>query len=107
MKMKFILFTLATLLPVSAFASDGETVVRLTPAEAQAAVQAGGKAHAQLTTVDTDTPKHGLNVHGEVGVAVGTGGTRAVFGTIVAPLGNDGVLALSFANGTIGRQRWR
>ena len=35
-------------------------------------------------------------IEGEMGVAIGTGGYREVFGTAVVPLGPDGVAIISF-----------
>ena len=46
-------------------------------------------------------PREGLCgrlVEGEVGVAVGTGGYRSIFGTAVMPLGQSGAVALSVEN---------
>jgi hypothetical protein len=37
-------------------------------------------------------------IHGELGVAIGTGGYSSIFGTAVMPLGQNGALALSFEN---------
>ncbi len=99
-------------------ATAQEQVYRLTPAQRDAAIAAG----AQRT--DTDTPallpapgladldgrslydetdaekaKSDRAIHGEVGMFVGTGGTRGFFGTAVVPLGENATAILSFSQG--------
>lgn len=46
-------------------------------------------------------------MHGEVGVAVGTGGYRSAYITSVMPLGENGTLALSFAQEKNARGYYR
>jgi hypothetical protein len=46
------------------------------------------------------TPKP--KIHGEIGFGIGTGGYSEVFGTVDTPLGQDGYLALSFAQSNGG-----
>lgn len=55
-------------------------------AERRAAAEQGGEA-----------PKR--RIHGEVGFMIGTGGTRAVHGSAMVPLGDEGVAAMSFQTG--------
>lgn len=45
-------------------------------------------------------------VHGEVGVAIGTGGYREVFGTAIYPLGDAGVAAISMDFVGWGKRRY-
>jgi len=45
-------------------------------------------------------------LHGEVGVSVGTGGYREIFGTGIYPLGNDGVAAISLDFVDWGNRRY-
>ena len=46
-------------------------------------------------------------VHGEVGVAVGTGGYREVFGTAITPIGEDGAAAISLDFVDWSRRRFK
>jgi len=46
-------------------------------------------------------------LQGEVGVSVGTGGYREVFGTAIHPMGDDGVAAISVDFVNLGRRRDR
>ena len=47
----------------------------------------------------------GSQIHGEVGMMIGTNGTRGVFGSAVAPLGDSGSVAVAFENSRFGRYR--
>ena len=100
------------LLPLSAHAADGAddaktgTVHRLS-AEEVAAIHRAQEHRASAPVMQADAlpepamPKPNA-VHGEVGFAVGTGGYTSMFGTMVAPLGKDGFVALSLARSTGG-----
>ncbi len=43
------------------------------------------------------------NVHGEVGMFVGTGGSRGIYGSAVAPIGENGQVAIAVENSRFGR----
>ncbi|QDP20087.1 hypothetical protein [Sphingomonas xanthus] len=45
-------------------------------------------------------------IHGEVGVTVGSDGTRAAFGTAVVPLADDGIAILSVDAGRYRQPLW-
>jgi hypothetical protein len=45
-------------------------------------------------------------VHGEVGVTIGTGGYREAFGTAIYPLGDDGIAAISLDFVDWGKRRF-
>ena len=47
----------------------------------------------------------GSGIHGQVGMMVGTGGARGVFGSATAPVGENGWVSLAFENSTYGRRR--
>jgi hypothetical protein len=81
-------------------ASSGGTVA-LSEDEREAALEAGATRAAQ------ELPINGLDrkVHGEVGMEVGTGGYRAMYGTAVVPLGQSGYAQFSFMTGQMGRFR--
>lgn len=94
---------LAALLIASA-AGAQETVVALTP-EAKAKIL---DATAARPSSSLGSPAiNGLDrqIHGEVGMMIGTNGTRGVFGSAVAPLGDSGSVAVAFENSRFGRLR--
>ena len=93
-----------------------EQVYRLSPAQRDAAIAAGAQRTdtdtpallptpglAELSTRslydDADAGKPDKKIHGEVGMFVGTGGTRGIFGTAVVPLGENATASLSFSHG--------
>jgi len=92
------------LLTTSLHAQDSAVVVRLSPAEIAAAQAKGLADHAHDAINDTNITPRKRAIHGEIGFAVGTNGARSTYGTVVAPLGNDGTVALSVADGTVGRR---
>lgn len=54
-----------------------------------------------------DLRREDRQMHGEVGVAVGTGGYRSAYITSVMPLGDKGTLALSFSQDRNARGYYR
>ena len=101
-----IIFTLSTPAYAQVAGSEGATVHRLT----QAQIAAISDAQAQRTNVTPpgvadeplavsgdapSLPKR--KVHGEIGFGIGTGGYSEVFGTVVTPLGDNGIFAFTFA----------
>ncbi len=44
--------------------------------------------------------------HGEVGFSIGTGGYRGAFGTMIYPMGDDGVAAISLDMVDFGKRRF-
>lgn len=77
--------------------------VRLTPEQREEALEDGASRSAR--GIDGGSPLDG-KVHGEMGVEVGTGGHRAMYGTAVVPLGDTGAAAFSFDTSR-GRYRRR
>lgn len=47
----------------------------------------------------------GRRIHGEVGMMIGTNGTRGVFGSMAAPIGETGSVAVAFENSRYGGRR--
>ncbi|MCL6739580.1 hypothetical protein LZ518_00285 [Sphingomonas sp. RB56-2] len=45
-----------------------------------------------------------VQVHGEVGVTLGTGGYRSIYGTVFTPLDGDGFAAMSFETTDFGKK---
>jgi hypothetical protein len=85
--------------------TDGVTVHRLSDkqiaaiADAQAQrsdVAPMGVAEEPLA-IDDDGAQPKRKVHGEIGFGIGSGGYSEVFGTVVTPLGDNGVFAFTFA----------
>jgi hypothetical protein len=89
--------------PATAFADDAGTIITLTPAQIESAKEAGAARNARQASDSVDLTPRDRAIHGEVGFAVGTGGYSAIYGTAVAPLGNDGIIALSLANERFGQ----
>lgn len=83
---------------------------RLSPEQVEAILADAAKKR-QATESRMDPEAFGLEskpqVHGEVGVSVGTGGYRGAFGTAVYPLGDDGFAAISFDYVDWGSRRYR
>jgi hypothetical protein len=89
-------------------AEPAGTVIRLTSAQIAAIEDAKiARESASPVEVETDTLKAPREVHGEVGFGIGTRGYSEVFGTVVTPLGDDGLAAFSFSRQTYGRRRAR
>ncbi|MBD3760613.1 hypothetical protein O4H52_00170 [Sphingomonadaceae bacterium G21617-S1] len=93
---------LAALLIASAAGAE-ETVVALSPAAKEKLLDA---AAARRQSDIGEPAINGLSkqIHGEVGMFVGTGGARGVFGSMVAPVGDSGSIALAFENSRFGRR---
>jgi hypothetical protein len=76
-------------------------IVTLTPEQREAALEAG----AARAAADPSGGAADRRVHGEMGVEVGTGGARAIYGTAVVPIGQNGVAAFSYGQGQ--GPRWK
>lgn len=84
-----------------------EQVYRLSEADKKAAIEEASRQPEQTTrlpivsgrapgTADKRVPGR---VQGEVGMMVGTGGTRAIYGSTLVPLGESGSAQFSFGTG--------
>lgn len=99
---------LAAILFAGSVAHAEETVVSLSPAEKEKMLNA---AAARPRPMTGELPVNGLGglgsgigpVHGEVGMFVGTGGSRGIYGRAVAPVGENGQVAIAFENSRFGR----
>ncbi len=80
-----------------------EQVYRLSEADKAAAIEAAGRqpeSNTRLPIVDGRAPgSTDKRVRGEVGMMVGTGGTRAIYGSTAVPLGENGMAQFSFSTG--------
>jgi hypothetical protein len=92
---------LATATPALADAQPRTDRVTLSEADREAALEAGA------TRALDEPPINGLDrrVHGEIGMEIGTGGYRSLYGTAAVPLGENGMAQFSFMTGQMGR--WR
>ncbi|WP_162987048.1 hypothetical protein [Sphingomonas paeninsulae] len=100
--MKMLLALMLISAPVAAMADT----VTLTPEQAEAAKEAGAARNARAAALGLE-PGQDKAIHGEMGVAIGTGGYRSVYGTAIVPLGDNATLGLSFANEQYGNGRYR
>lgn len=81
-----------------------ETVVALSPAAKEKLLDAAATRNVNAPG-EPAVNGIGRQIHGEVGFMVGTGGTRGVFGSAVAPLGENGSIAVAFENSRYGGYR--
>ncbi len=102
------------MLLVAAPALAQTQVYRLSPAQRDAAIEAGAGAPETAALLPDparerilgnslypdDAPPRDRAPHGEFGVYAGTGGTQGAFGTIIAPLGETGSARFSFDIGS-------
>lgn len=98
---------LAAALLIGSVAHAEETVIALSPAEKAKLLDAAAERSTSRPATG-DLPVNGLGggvgqVHGEVGMFVGTGGSRGIYGTAVAPVGQNGQVAIAFENSRFGR----
>lgn len=97
----------AALLAGTAAQAAEETVVALSPAEKAKLLDevAARPARHDPGELAINGLGGARQVHGEVGMFVGTGGARGVFGSAVAPIGDSGSIAIAFENSRYGRLR--
>jgi len=97
--MDAITIALAALL-LPAPVPDGD-VRRLSPAEVERILE-----EAARKRVAADKPQ-ARPIEGEVGVSIGSGGYREVFGTAVVPVGNDATAIISIGGEHSDRRKRR
>ena len=94
MNRRLSLIAMLALLPAPALAADEH---RLSAAEVERIFdQAAQKRETPVTKPVATIPAPARPIEGEVGVSVGSGGYREVFGTAVVPVGQEGVAIVSF-----------
>jgi hypothetical protein len=102
--MKMLLALMLMTAPTVALADT----ITLTPEQAEAAKEAGATRNARDASLGIE-PGSDHAIHGEMGVAIGTGGYRSMYGTAIVPLGDSATLGLSFEreqdNGRYGNYR--
>ena len=101
---------LAAVLAAPAFAAEPQ-VYRLSPEQVEAAKNQASQVETNALIPEPsrteiggpslygDETKPKRAIHGEMGVVVGTGGTRGIFGTAIVPLGENSTAAFSFSQG--------
>ena len=94
MKHRIAITIVALLLAAPAIAQD---VRRLSPAEVERILEEAARKRA---AADRIPPRV---IEGEVGVTIGTGGTREIFGTAVVPIGEEGMAIISIDTGQSNR----
>ena len=108
------------LIPSTAYAAEPATAPstsplpserRLSEAEVKKVLDAAvrkreGSAQPVVELSDQPGDNPDRQIHGEVGVGIGTGGYRSAFGTAVVPLGDDGVAIMSFGTTNLGSHHW-
>ncbi len=83
------------------------TVVRLSPAAAERAIESGAASAATDDGYAMIDDGPGRQIHGEVGMMIGTGGARGLFGTAAIPLGENGGAVISFSTERYGNRGYR
>jgi hypothetical protein len=79
-------------------------IVRLTP-EQKAELAAAGTEEKVDMALAQATAGGDRQIHGSVGMMIGTAGSRGVYGTAQIPLGENGEAAIAFENTRFGRPR--
>lgn len=100
-----LLIAMIALLPAPALAADER---RLSAAEIERILEvAAQKRDALAPRPVAIAPAPVRPIEGEVGVSVGSGGYRELFGTAIVPVGTEGVAIISIDTGDYGRRKHR
>ena len=103
---RYLILASASLIPAAAHAADPvapsaaplASEHRLSDAEVAKVLESAAQKREAAEEVD----RPGRQVHGEMGIAIGTGGYSSVHGTAVVPILKDGVAILSFDSTDFG-----
>lgn len=82
----------------------GEVVVSLSPAAREKVLEAAAARNAGMAG-EPAVKGTGRQIHGQVGMMIGTHGARGVFGSAIAPVGETGSIAVAFENSRLGGRR--
>ena len=99
MRLRLSLIAMFALLPAPAFAADER---RLSAAEVERILDAAAQKREASAAKAPARP-----IDGEVGVSIGSGGTREMFGTAIVPVGEQGVAIISIDSAESNRNRSR
>ena len=106
-----LLLAAALLSPSLAYAAPDSAApmpseIRLSEAEKERILEAAAASSRDRPARQTDdadaADAPGRQIHGEVGVEVGTGGYRSAYGTAIVPLNGDGVAIISLGSTDFG-----
>ena len=105
--MRLILASLiaAAAVPATAVPVSASEIIQLTPEQSDRAIEAGAARNAAQATELPELRNTRPQIHGEVGMMVGTGGMRGVYGTAAMPIGDNGFAAFSYENVRYGRRQ--
>lgn len=93
MRLRLRLISMISLLPAPALAADER---RLSAAEVERILDAAAlKREAPVAPPVAKDSAPARPIEGEVGVSIGSGGYREIFGTAVVPVGAEGVAIVS------------
>ena len=98
MRHRLLIFMIAVL-PAPALAADER---RLSAAEVEQILDAAAQKREASAAKAPARP-----IEGEIGVSVGSGGTREIFGTAIVPVGEQGVAIISIDSAESNRNRSR
>lgn len=97
-------FALTALFAAATPSLAAEQVVALSPIEKERLLDAAAERNAGR--IDEPTINGvGRRIHGEVSMMIGTGGARGIGGSMVAPIGETGMVAFAFESVRYGN--WR
>lgn len=91
-------------LGVASAACAEETVISLSP-EAKEKLLNAAAARNKPSPGEPVINGIGRQIHGQIGMMIGTNGARGVSASMVAPIGETGHVALAFENTRFGRHR--
>ena len=93
--------------PALAESAPEGTVVRLSPKAAEQAIEAGASSAVSDDDMAMIENDYDRRIHGEVGMMIGTGGARGMFGTAAIPLGDNAGAIVSFSTERYGDRGYR
>ena len=91
-------------LQAQAVAADAGQTIRLNPEQIAKLRDEGTEATAAAAAGELTGGGFGRGIHGEVGMTVGTHGTRGAYGIAAIPLGENAGAVVSFEDSRFGRR---
>ena len=108
--LRTLFFTAALLTPAFANAAPEQSTqppseIRLSDEEKEKVLEAAAaRKREHPGTIAEDAGPQPPQVHGEVGFTIGTGGYRSAYGSVYAPLGEDGFAAIAAETTDFGKR---
>ena len=79
--------------------------IRLSDEEKEKVLEAAAnRKREHMAPAAEDLASQLPQVHGEVGITLGTGGYRSIYGTVFTPIDDDGFAAMSFETTDFGKR---